>query len=85
MIKIVKSAKEDRHRNVNLQNERKKRCWAKVAEMDKSRIKATIIRVKSCSFVLYVPIFQRNPYILKGISYLCCLNPTSLRFIQRRC
>jgi hypothetical protein len=52
MEKIVKSGKEDRNRNVNLQNERKKRCRAKVAEMDKSRVKATIIGVTSCSFVL---------------------------------
>jgi hypothetical protein len=51
MLKLVKSAKEDRHRNVNLQNEKKKSCWAKVAEMDKSRVKATIIWVTSCSFV----------------------------------
>jgi hypothetical protein len=51
MTKMAKSAKEDRHRNVNLQNERKKRCWAKVAEMGKSRIKATIIWVTSSSFV----------------------------------
>jgi hypothetical protein len=36
MIKLVKSAKEDRHQNISLQNERKKRCWAKVAGMDKS-------------------------------------------------
>jgi len=36
MIKLVKSSKEDRHGNVSLQNERQKRCWAKLAEMDQS-------------------------------------------------
>jgi hypothetical protein len=53
MIKLVKSAKEDRLRNVQLQNERKMRCWTKVAEMNKSRVKPAIIWVTtSCSFYL---------------------------------
>ena len=49
MIKLVKRTREGRHRNVTLQNERKKRCWAKIAEMDKSRLKTTIIWVTTSS------------------------------------
>jgi len=51
---------------------------AKVAEMDKSRVKATIISVTSCSFVLEVSNFRRNPYIVNRINYLCYLHPISL-------
>jgi len=45
LIKLVKSAKEDRHRYVSSQNERKKWCWGE------SSSDGQIISVTSCSFV----------------------------------